>query len=91
VKKHLGPPVTSKHHAEQFKKKYIKLRIENGRYVVEVPRKYTDAVELLKSELGSCGLGKDVRGAVERGYEVLRNEEIKFFPGVGSFFKKYFG
>ena len=91
VKKHLGPPVTSKHHAEQFKKKYIKLRIENGRYVVEVPRKYTDAVELLKNELGSCGLGKDVRGAVERGYEVLRNEEIKFFPGVGSFFKKYFG
>ncbi|MCK4476171.1 MAG: CCA tRNA nucleotidyltransferase [Methanophagales archaeon] len=94
VKKHAGPPVTSKYHSEQFKSKYKPFsfgkRIENGRYVVEVKRKYTGAVELLKSELRSCSLGKHVSESVDRGYEVLRNEEIRFFEGVGSFFSDYF-
>ena len=95
VKKHVGPPVTSKYHSEQFKSKYkpfsFRKRIENGRYVVEVARKYTDAVELLKNELRSCSLGKQVSESIDRGYEVLRNEEIRFFKGVGYFFRAYFG
>ncbi|MGB2727033.1 MAG: CCA tRNA nucleotidyltransferase [Halobacteriota archaeon] len=95
VKKHVGPPVTSKYHSEQFKSKYkpihFRKRIENGRYVVEVERKYTDVVGLLKNELRSCSLGKQVSESIDRGYEVLRNEEIKFFEGVGYFFRAYFG
>ncbi|MBC8522085.1 MAG: CCA tRNA nucleotidyltransferase, partial [Methanomicrobia archaeon] len=78
VKKHVGPPVTSKYHSEQFKSKYkpfsFRKRIENGRYVVEVERKYTDVVGLLKNELRSCSLGKQVSESIDRGYEVLRNE-----------------
>lgn len=94
VKKHLGPPVTSKYHSEEFKSKYASrpsFRIENGRYVVEVERKYTDVVGLLKNELKSCSLGKQVSEAINKGYDVLRNEEIKFFKGVGYFFRDYFG
>lgn len=95
VKKHAGPPVTSKYHSEQFKSKYkpfsFRKRIENGRYVVEVERKYTDVVGLLKNELGSCSLGKQVSESIDRGYEVLRNEEIRFLKGVGYFFRAYFG
>ncbi len=114
VKRHEGPPVTLKHHSEQFKNEYKPLsfgkrkaftekknnadvllqravRIENGRYVVEVKRKYTDAVELLKSELKSCGLGKQVSEAIDKDYEVLKNEEIMFFEGLGSFFREFFG
>ncbi|MCK4399010.1 MAG: CCA tRNA nucleotidyltransferase [Methanophagales archaeon] len=114
MKKHVGPPVTLKHHSEQFKNKYKPfsfgkrkaftekknnsdvllqqpVRIENGRYVVEVKREYTDAVELLKSELKSCGLGKQVSEAINKGYEVLKNEEIIFFEGLGSFFRGFFG
>ncbi|MCW3140854.1 MAG: CCA tRNA nucleotidyltransferase [Methanophagales archaeon] len=92
VKKHIGPPVTSKYHSEQFKRKYASqsLLIENGRYVVEVKRKYTDVVGLLKNELRSCSLGKDVSASIDRGYEVLRTEEISFFDGLGSFFRDYF-
>jgi len=94
VKKHIGPPVTSKYHSEQFKSKYKTLsfgrRIENGRYVVEVKRKYTDAVELLKHELKSCSLGKHVSESIDKGYEVLKNDEIRFFEGLGSFFWDYF-
>ncbi|HJH26444.1 MAG TPA: hypothetical protein C5S37_06630 [Methanophagales archaeon] len=67
------------------------VRIENGRYVVEVERKYTDAVELLKSELKSCGLGKQISESIDRGYVVLKNEEIMFFEGLGSFFREFFG
>lgn len=95
VKKHVGPPVTSKYHSEQFKSKYkpfyFRKRIENGRYVVEVERKYTDVVGLLKNELRSCSLGKQVSESIDSGYEVLRNGEIRFFEGVGYFFKDYFG
>jgi tRNA nucleotidyltransferase (CCA-adding enzyme) len=114
VKRHVGPPVTLKHHSERFKNEYKPLsfgkrkaftekknnadvllqravRIENGRYVVEVKRKYTDAVELLKSEMKSCGLGKQVSEAIDKDYEVLKNEEIMFFEGLGSFFREFFG
>jgi len=93
VKKHVGPPITSKYHSEQFKSKYTfqqPVRIENGRYVVEVKRRYTDVVELLKNELRSCSLGKHVSESIDRGYEVLRNEEIRFFEGLGSFLRDYF-
>ncbi|MCD6456488.1 MAG: CCA tRNA nucleotidyltransferase [Methanophagales archaeon] len=95
VKRHVGPPVTLKHHSEQFKSKYKPFsfgkRIENGRYVVDVKREYTDAVELLRNELKSCGLGKQVSEAIDKGYEVLKNEEILFFEGLGSFFREFFG
>ncbi len=97
IKKHFGPPVTSKYHSEQFKSKYTtaksdrkKLFIEDGRYVVEVERKYTDVVSLLKNELRSCSLGKQVAESIAKGYEVLRNEEIEFTEGVGDFFREYF-
>jgi len=95
VKRHVGPPVTLKHHSEQFKSKYKPFsfgkKIENGRYVVDVKREYTDAVELLRNELKSCGLGKQVSEAIDNGYEVLKNEEILFFEGLGSFFREFFG
>jgi tRNA nucleotidyltransferase (CCA-adding enzyme) len=93
IKKHAGPPITSKYHSEQFKSKYPlrPVRIENGRYVVEVKRKYTDVVDLLKHELRLCSLGKHVSESIDRGYEVLRNEDIMFFEGLGFFFSDYFG
>jgi len=94
VKKHIGPPVTSRYHSEQFKSKYASqqsLRIENGRYVVEIKRKHTNVVELLRNELRSCSLGKHVSESIDRGYEILKNEEIRFFEGIGAFFRHYFG
>ena len=92
IKKHVGPPVTSKYHADEFKSKYTSspLFIENGRYVVEVERRYADVISLLKNELSSCSLGKQVSESIERGYEVLRADEIRFFGDLGSFFRGYF-
>lgn len=93
LKKHVGPPVTYKHHSEQFKNIYApnhRIFIEAGRYVAESERRYTDVVSLLKNELSSCSLGKDVSESIGHGYEVLRNEEIRFFEGIGYFFRRYF-
>jgi tRNA nucleotidyltransferase (CCA-adding enzyme) len=93
VKKHVGPPVTSVDHSKRFKSKYkpFRKRIENGRYVVEVRRNYTDVVELLKHELTSCSLGRHVSESIAKGCEVLRSEEITFFDGFDAFFGHYFG
>jgi tRNA nucleotidyltransferase (CCA-adding enzyme) len=93
IKKHFGPPVTSKNHSEKFKSKYApshRIFIEDGRYVVEIERNYTAVVSLLKNELRACSLGKNVAESVSKGYDVLRNEEIQISESLGYFFREYF-
>ncbi len=93
IKKHIGPPVTLRKHAEKFKKRHSPpFLIENCRYVVELKREYTDVMCLLKNELQSCSLGRHLSDVVEEaGYEVLTPEELKLTPGICSFFRDYFG
>ena len=82
VKKHTGPPVWEKIHAGSFKQKYLQNKglsevyIENGRYVVDVERKHTDAAELLRNELHTCRLGKHVGGSIKLGFKVLHDREL---------------
>lgn len=82
LRKHRGPPVWVHKHAESFKEKYenaedvFAFYIENGAYVVEVPRKYPDVHSLLKDRLTSCSMGKQVSYAVKNGFEILVNKEI---------------
>ncbi|MGP8337648.1 MAG: CCA tRNA nucleotidyltransferase, partial [Methanosarcinaceae archaeon] len=65
-----------------FRSKYEKagdvfsMYIENGRYVVEIPRKYADAKELLLERLGMCSLGKHISASVSEEFKVLEGEEI---------------
>jgi tRNA nucleotidyltransferase (CCA-adding enzyme) len=82
VKKHVGPPVWVKVHAEKFKEKYHTSKdvfggyIENGKYVFEIQRKYPTATELLEDELMSCSLGKQVHQSVNEGFEIIEYTEI---------------
>ncbi|MDD2666118.1 MAG: CCA tRNA nucleotidyltransferase [Methanocellales archaeon] len=76
IKKHIGPPVESSVHSEKFKAKYANPYIKDGRYVAEIPRKYTKAKDLLLSQLNTCGLGKNVSEAIGTGYKVLKNRQI---------------
>ena len=66
IKKHLGPPLEREAEGENFLAKYAGNEsvisgpyIEDGRWIVEVPRKTTDAVALLKEKLArwrqNCG------------------------------------
>ncbi|MDD3420735.1 MAG: CCA tRNA nucleotidyltransferase [Methanocellales archaeon] len=94
IKKHIGPPVESSVHSEKFKAKYTKSYIKDGRYVAEIPRKYTKAKNLLLSQLQMCGLGKNVSEAIDEGYRVLKNKQIaqiedrEFRIFLRKFFKK---
>lgn len=94
IKKHIGPPVESSVHSEKFKAKYSGSYIKDGRYVAEIPRKYTNVKDLLISQLQTCGLGKNVSEAISKGYRVLKNkqiakiEDIEFRIFLRNFFKK---
>ena len=82
VKKHVGPPVWVKVHAEKFKEKYEGADgvfggyIENGKYVFEIRRKYPTAKGLLENQLMSCSLGKQVHQSVNEGFEIIENAGI---------------
>jgi tRNA nucleotidyltransferase (CCA-adding enzyme) len=82
VKKHIGPPVWVKEHAQKFKEKYegaedvFEGYIENGKYVFEIRRKYPMAKGLLENQLVNCSLGKQVHQSVNEGFEVIENAEI---------------
>jgi len=82
VKKHTGPPIWEKSHAEKFKQKYLQDRgfseiyIENGRYVVDIQRKYTNATDLLYNEIHTCRLGKHVGKSIKSGFKILQGREL---------------
>jgi tRNA nucleotidyltransferase (CCA-adding enzyme) len=82
VKKHVGPPVWVKEHAQKFKEKYAGSKdvfggyIENGKYIFEIRRKYPNAKGLLENQLINCSLGKQVHQSVSEGFEVIENAEI---------------
>ena len=100
LKKHAGPQVWMEEHAASFKSKYTgsnafsNVHIRNGKYMVEIPRKYTHAKKLLESELAKCSLGKHVALSIKKGYHILENEQIltikenNFREFLHRFFKK---
>ncbi len=100
IKKHAGPQVWAEEHAAAFKSKYTgsnvfsNVYIKNGKYMVDIPRKFTHAKKLLEAELPKCGLGKHVALSIKKEYHVLENEQIldirekNFREFLHKFFKK---
>ncbi|VVB97190.1 CCA-adding enzyme [uncultured archaeon] len=82
VKRHAGPQVWSKEHALAFKSKYIgsdtfsNVFIRDGRFMVEIPRKYDGAKKLVESEILNCALGKHLALSIKKEFHVLEDEEI---------------
>ncbi len=82
VKKHAGPFVWSKEHAPAFKSKYkdsntfSRVFIRNGKYMVEIPRKYTHAKKLVESGILNCALGKHLALSIKKEFHVLEDVEI---------------
>ncbi len=98
VKKHGGPFVWSKEHALAFKSKYedsekfSNVFIRDGKYMVEIPRKYPAAKELIESQIMNCGLGKHLAMSVTKGFNVLEDEEILIFKDeeFRKFLRRFF-
>ena len=87
VKKHLGPPLEREKECEKFLSKYAHNDdvvsgpyIEGGRWVVELRRKVTDAVEFLKEKLKDGGRNVGVAELISQAFrekiEVLVNSEV---------------
>jgi tRNA nucleotidyltransferase (CCA-adding enzyme) len=87
VKKHLGPPLEKEKECEKFVTKYSRSPdlvsgpyVEDGRWVVLVRRKFTDACELLKEKLKdggrNAGVADGISHILRKGFRVLVNEEI---------------
>jgi tRNA nucleotidyltransferase (CCA-adding enzyme) len=95
VTRHFGPPLWARENARQFSEKYIGGMkegrifsgpyIENGIYVVELARRYSNAGDLLASpDLLEVGLGRHVRAeirdtlTVKKGLDCMEEEFATF-------------
>ncbi len=88
VRKHLGPPLTRENECASFLAKYAQGNgdvvsgpyIEDGRWVVELQRRFTDVVELLCDKLRgggrNAGVAEGVAQALKEKFSVLVNSEI---------------
>lgn len=87
VKKHLGPPLEREKECDKFLSKYAHSTdvvsgpyIEDGRWIVELRRKFTDAVELLKEKLKDggrkVGVAELMSQAFRKKLEILVNNEV---------------
>jgi tRNA nucleotidyltransferase (CCA-adding enzyme) len=98
VKKHTGPMVGTKEHASAFKSKYdhanklSNVYIRDGKYMVEIPRKYSSARKLVESEILKCGLGKHIGVSMKKKFNVMENLEILSIKDEGfrKFLRRFF-
>jgi tRNA nucleotidyltransferase (CCA-adding enzyme) len=80
VTRHTGPPLWDRSNAEKFAEKYWMNPlsgpfVSDGRYMVDVDRRFTGAGALLRSpEILAVGLGKHVKQSMEKGWEVSEGE-----------------
>jgi tRNA nucleotidyltransferase (CCA-adding enzyme) len=98
--KHLGPPLEFQNECTRFLEKYSESHdvvagpfIEDGRWVVELPRKFTDAFELLKTKLRSggrdIGVAELVAQALRENFLILIGEEVTEHYIYNNGFKEF--
>jgi tRNA nucleotidyltransferase (CCA-adding enzyme) len=101
TRRHIGPPLWNRTNADRFFEKYIAAGstsgisggpyIENGRYVVEIQRRYTHAADLLRSsEVLEVGLGRHVRQSMIGHWEVYSGGEC-WAPDIAPFLSRFIG
>jgi tRNA nucleotidyltransferase (CCA-adding enzyme) len=97
VERHLGPPIDKKRHSMKFKKKYVNNAlvlagpfVEDGRYVVELPRKYLTFPEYLTKEFRNIRTSKAIAQAMEKGFQILKDEKLLESDGMRFFLARYF-
>ena len=87
IKKHLGPPLEREAECERFLAKYACNEnvisgpyIADGRWIIEVTRKTTDAVALLKEQLAdggkTAGVAELIAKSILKNHKILVNDEI---------------
>ena len=96
IRYHAGPPVTAPVNASKFIEKYLHSDlifagpyIREGRYGVELPRRFRRAVDLLSSpDVFGTALGKHVKHAMADGFSVYYGMEC-WQPGFEPFLSEF--
>jgi tRNA nucleotidyltransferase (CCA-adding enzyme) len=100
MKRHLGPPLRKKVEGDNFLGKHVGAdstvsgpRVEEGRWVVDVKRKHTDIVNMLKQRLGKGGrrdgVAEIVSKAVADSLAVMVNDEVLGLYSANPEFAKF--
>jgi len=100
IKKHFGPPLEKEYECEKFLLKHLNNSgtvsgpyIEDGRWVVEIRRKYTDAVALLSDRLRDggrrAGVAEQISQILCKGFGIFVNNEIVEVYEKNSEFAKF--
>jgi len=100
VKKHLGPPLEKEKECEKFLAKHLNNLgtvsgpyIEDGRWVVELRRKYTDAVALLSERLRDggrrAGVAEQISQVIRKKLTIFVNNEMVEVYTKNSEFAKF--
>jgi tRNA nucleotidyltransferase (CCA-adding enzyme) len=97
VKKHLGPPLEREAECERYLTKYANNErvisgpyIEDGRWIVELQRKTTNAVGLFREKLAdggkNAGVADLVSKTIQKNFNILVNNEVfKVYEGNADF------
>jgi len=100
LRKHLGPPIEKRRECEKFLLKHLKSPnttagpyIENGRWITEIKRKYTDVVSLFLEKLADggrrIGIADLISQAIKDNFEVWANEEVRDLYLSNNAFAKF--
>ncbi|HLC01203.1 MAG TPA: CCA tRNA nucleotidyltransferase [Candidatus Bathyarchaeia archaeon] len=100
AKKHLGPPLERENECENFLSKYADNNsvvsgpyIEDGRWLVEIQRKHTDAVELLTEKLKdggrNAGVAELISEALKEEFNIKVNGEVLNVYSCNSAFAEF--
>jgi tRNA nucleotidyltransferase (CCA-adding enzyme) len=100
IKKHFGPPLKHEKECEKFLSKYTSNGgavsgplIEDGRWVVELRRRFTDVAELLKENLGgggrNIGVAEVMSQAFKEKLEVLVDNDVLELYRINSGFAEF--
>jgi tRNA nucleotidyltransferase (CCA-adding enzyme) len=101
IKRHIGPPLERKAESENFLFKYTCNAnvisgpyIEDGRWIVQIPRKTTDIVALLREKLAdggkNSGVAELIAKSIQKNLRVLVNEEITTIYRKNKDFAEFF-
>jgi len=100
VKKHLGPPIEKEKDCEKFLAKHLTNSrvvsgpyLEDGRWVVELRRKYVDAVALLSEKLKdggrNAGVAEQISKVLRKGFQIVVDDEVLDVYKKNSEFAKF--
>lgn len=101
LKKHFGPPLEKKNECKRFLQKHVSVvstfsgpRIEEGRWVVDIRRRFTDLCELLKLKLEdggrNAGMAELVSQAIRKNVKIVVDEGISQMYTRNQDFRRFF-